>query len=148
MARSPDGPAVPTARTAPAPPVRLAHPGTLDLSFDPRLGGSLAPSSTVLMEGVPVSTDWLNEVSAWWQRHAYYPPQAGLNNEDGDVTLHMRVDRDGHVTHLELVSKSGSQWLDLGALAIFRDAYLPPLPPGTSEAQIPFHVTIHFVIVR
>jgi protein TonB len=141
-------PAVPAPRTTPAPPTQLAHPGTLDLSFDPRLGGSLAPSSTVLMEGVPVSTDWLNEVTAWWQRHAYYPPQAGVNNEDGDVTLHMRVDRDGHVTQLELVSKSGSQWLDLGALAIFRDAYLPPLPPGTPEAQIPFHVTIHFVIVH
>jgi hypothetical protein len=32
------------------------------------------------MEGVPVSTDWLNLVTAWWQRHAYYPPQAGMNN--------------------------------------------------------------------
>lgn len=143
-----NGRAGPVPRTAPTPPAQLAHPGTLDLSFDPRQGGSLAPSSTVLMEGVPVSTDWLNEVTAWWQRHAYYPPQAGLNNEDGDVTLHMRVDQNGHVSQLELVSKSGSRWLDLGALAIFRDAYLPPLPPGTPEVPIPFHVTIHFVIVR
>jgi TonB family protein len=60
----------------------------------------------------------------------------------------MRVDHNGRVSQLELASKSGSQWLDLGALSIFRDAYLPPLPPDMPEQQIPFHVTIHFVIVR
>jgi len=147
-ASSAGGRAVSMPGAAPAQPVRLPHPGTLDLSFDPRQGGSLTPSSSVEMEGVAVSTDWLNEVTAWWQRHAYYPPQAGLNNEDGDVTLHMRVDHDGRVSRLELVSKSGSEWLDLGALAIFRDAYLPPLPPDMREAQIPFHVTIHFIIVH
>ena len=100
------------------------------------------------MEGVQVSTDWLNLVSAWWQRHSYYPPQAGQNNEDGDVTLHMHVDHDGRVSALELIGRSGSQWLDMGALSIFRDAHLPPLPPDMPEAQIPFHVTIHYLIVR
>ena len=150
----------PAARTAPsregrdvaslprAVPPRPGHLNTLDLSFGPQAGGSLTPSSSVMMEGVPVSTDWLNEVTAWWQRHAYYPPQAGLNGEDGDVTLHMQVDHNGHVSHLELETKSGSQWLDLGALAIFRDAYLPPLPPDMPDKQIPFHVTIHFVLIR
>lgn len=100
------------------------------------------------MEGVDVSADWLNLVSAWWRRHSYYPPQAGVNGEDGDVTLHMRVNRDGKVENLELITKSGSQWLDMGALATFRDAHLPPLPADMPEDQIPFHVTIHYIIVR
>jgi protein TonB len=136
------------APATPATPARPGRPGTIDLSFGPIVGGSLSPSSSVQMEGVAVSTDWLNLVSAWWQRHSYYPPQAGMNQEEGDVTLHMRVDHDGRVEGLELIAKSGSQWLDLGAQAIFRDAHLPPLPSDMPDAQIPFHVTIHYIIVR
>jgi protein TonB len=140
--------AAPSTRLAPASIPRQGRPGSIDLSFGDIPGGSQTPSSSVQMEGVAVSTDWLAEVTAWWQKHSYYPPQAGLNGEDGDVTLHMHVDHDGRVTQLELIGKSGSQWLDLGALSIFRDAYLPPLPSDMPEAQIPFHVTIHFIIVR
>ena len=135
----------------PSAPARISHPGqpgTLDLSFGQVEGGSLSPSSSVQMEGVAVSTDWLNLVSAWWRRHAYYPPQAGVNGEEGDVMLHMRVDHDGRVEALELIGWPGPQWLDLGGLSIFRDAHLPPLPQDMPEAQIPFHVTIHYVIVR
>jgi periplasmic protein TonB len=127
---------------------RAGRPRTLDLSFGPVQGGSLSPSASVQMEGVQVSNDWLNLVAAWWRRHSYYPPQAGQNGEEGDVTLHMRVDRDGRVEGLELISRSGSQWLDMAALSVFRDANLPPLPPDMPEAQIPFHVTIHYVIIR
>jgi len=64
------------------------------------------------------------------------------------VTLHMRVEHDGRVQNLELTGKSGSGWLDLGALSVFRGAYLPPLPPDMPEKQIPFEVTVHYVIVR
>jgi TonB family protein len=133
------------------PPARIARPGapgTIDLSFGPISGGSLSPSASVQMEGVTVSSDWLNEVSAWWERHGYYPPQAGINGEDGDVTLHMQVDHDGRVKALELVTKSGSQWLDLAALSVFRDATLPPLPPDMPDKQIPFGVTVHYILVR
>ena len=135
----------------PRAPSRLARPGqpgTLDLSFGPIAGGSLSPSSSVKIKGVDVSTDWLNLVTAWWLRHRYYPPQAGANFEEGDVTLDMRVDHDGRVRDLELTGKSGSGWLDLGALSVFRGAFLPPLPPDMPEAQIPFEVTVHYIIVR
>jgi|SRR5271165_7507824 len=142
-----------TPRSTPPPrePTRVARPGqpgTIDLSFGPIAGGSLTPSSSVMREGVAVSTDWLNLVSAWWVRHRYYPPQAGANFEEGDVTLHMHVDHDGRVEDLELTGKSGSAWLDLGALSVFRGAYLPPLPPDMPEAQIPFEVTVHYIIIR
>ena len=140
-------------RSAPPPgaPARIARPGqpgTIDLSFGPIQGGSLSPSASVQMEGVAVSTDWLNLVSAWWRRHGYYPPQAAANFDDGDVTLHMQVDPDGRVEFLELTSKSGSQWLDLGALSVFRDAHLPPLPSDMPPKPIPFEVTVHYVLIR
>ena len=71
-----------------------------------------------------------------------------MNNEEGDVTLHMRVDRDGRVEKLELIGRSGSQWLDMGGMSIFRDAHLPPLTPDMPQAQIPFQVTIHYIIIH
>jgi TonB family protein len=100
------------------------------------------------MEGVAVSTDWLNLVSAWWRRHGYYPPQAAANAEDGDVTLHMQVDPDGRVEALQLTAKSGSQWLDLAAQSVFRNANLPPLPSDMPPKPIPFEVTVHYVLIR
>ena len=149
-ATTPNNPA-PRSTPPPSVPTRVARPGqpgTIDLSFGPIAGGSLSPSASVQMEGVAVSTDWLNLVSAWWLRHRYYPPQAGANFDEGDVTLHMRVDHDGRVEDLELTAKSGSGWLDLGALSVFRGAYLPPLPSDMRDAQIPFEVTVHYIIVR
>ena len=148
-ATTPNNPA-PRSTPPPSVPTRVARPGqpgTIDLSFGPIAGGSLSPSASVQMEGVAVSTDWLNLVSAWWLRHRYYPPQAAANFEDGDVTMHMRVDQDGRVEALELTGKSGSQWLDLGALSVFRNAHLPPLPSDMNQAQIPFEVTVHYIIV-
>jgi TonB family protein len=140
----------PPSAPPPSVPSRIpqpGQPGTVDLSFGPIAGGSLSASASVQMEGVAVSTDWLNLVSAWWLRHRYYPPQAAANFEDGDVTMHMRVDQDGRVEALELTGKSGSQWLDLGALSVFRGAHLPPLPSDMNQAQIPFEVTVHYIIV-
>jgi periplasmic protein TonB len=143
----------PTSRSTPPPPraptriERPGQPGMIDLSFGPIRGGSLSPSASTQMEGVAVSTDWLNLVAAWWQRHGYYPPQAAENFEDGDVTLHMKVDPDGRVEGLELTGKSGSQWLDLAALSVFRDATLPPLPSDMPATPIPFEVTVHYVLI-
>jgi protein TonB len=122
--------------------------GSIDMAFAPKSGGSSQLSASVKMDGVDVSTDWLNAVSAWWRRHGYYPDEAGNLGEQGDVTLHMIVARDGQVSALELERRSGSQWLDLGALSVFRDAHLPPLTPDMPEGQIPLHFTIHYVIIR
>ena len=141
----------PSSTPPPSEPARIARPGqpgAIDLSFGPIQGGSLSPSASVQMEGVAVSTDWLNLVSAWWRRHGYYPPQAAANAEDGDVTLHMQVDPDGRVEALQLTGKSGSQWLDLAAQSVFRNANLPPLPSDMPPKPIPFEVTVHYVLIR
>jgi hypothetical protein len=38
--------------------------------------------------------------------------------------------------------------LDLGALAIFRDARLPPLPPDYKDPDVTVDFNIHYVIIR
>ncbi len=130
------------------PPARTtsrAAPNTLDFSLTPRQGAAdNTPFSRV--SGAHVGPDWRNELSAWVRSHAYYPQQAAMNNEDGDVTVQVIANPNGHVASVEMRSRSGSQWLDLALLALFRDANLPPLL-GESE-PITFNFTMHYILIR
>ena len=63
-----------------------AGPLTLDFSLAPRNGASdNSPFSQ--LAGLKVGPDWRNELSAWVRAHAYYPQQAAMNGEDGDVMV-------------------------------------------------------------
>lgn len=144
-------------RTAPAAPrePRSGGAGTMDLSLGPGLRNyrgqvpqSAGVDSSVRVEGAQVGPDWIRQLHEWWQQHAYYPPQAAMRGEDGTVRLHLKVERDGTVTEVQLQGRSGSQWLDMGAVSIFRGAHLPPFPPGTPENQGDVYLTINFVLVR
>ncbi len=88
-----------------------------------------------------------NEVAAWWLRHRFYPSEAGRLQQEGDLGLRLVVGRDGRVHAVDVEQKSGSSWLDLGALAVFRDAKLPPLPPDVTDPDITVQFT-HYVIIR
>ncbi len=125
-----------------------ASPGTLDLSFAPTMGGGDITQLHPQGKGDDVGEDWFNEVAAWWLRHRFYPSEAGRLQQEGDVMLRLVVGRDGRVQAVRVEQKSGSPWLDLGALAVFRDAKLPPLPPDVSDPNVTVDFTIHYVILR
>jgi periplasmic protein TonB len=131
-----------------APPRPRASPGTLDLSFAPMMGGGDITQLHPQGKGDDVGEDWFNEVAAWWLRHRFYPNEAGRLNQEGDVMLRLVVARDGRVEAVDVEQKSGSQWLDLGALAVFRDAKLPPLPPDVRDPNVTVDFTIHYVIIH
>jgi protein TonB len=92
--------------------------------------------------------DWFSALEAWMEAHKYYPREAAMNGEDGVVVVHVVVDRSGHVDSVELRSRSGSQWLDLGAQAMFRGAHLPAFPPDTPFPDVDLQVTIHYILIR
>ena len=92
--------------------------------------------------------DWLSDLHRWWLQHSYYPEQAALAGEDGTVNIQIVVDRYGHVHSVDLTGHSGSQWLDMGAQAVFRGANLPPFPPGTQDGEITLALTINYILVR
>jgi periplasmic protein TonB len=94
-----------------------------------------------------VGPDWYNRFAAWWDRHGYYPPQAGESGQQGDVSLDLVVLRSGRVQRVALIAPSGSQWLDMAALGVFRGARLPSLPSDAAET-VPIHLTIHYQILR
>ncbi len=120
-------------------------PTVLDFSLAPRRGATdNTPFSRVA--GAHVGPDWRNELSAWVHAHAYYPQQAAMNDEDGDVTVQVVANPNGHVASVQMVSRSGSQWLDMALMGLFRDANLPPL--HDENEPITFNFTMHYILIR
>lgn len=140
-----------------AQPQRQAR-GTkgVDLSLGPVASASRgAPprgpqdiDSNIRVVGAQVGPDWIRLMQEWWVRHRYYPTQAAQNGEAGTVQVHLDMDRLGRVLSVRIESTSGSQWLDAGALSIFRNAQLPPFPSGTPEPRADLHLTLNFYLIR
>ena len=80
--------------------------------------------------------------------HKHYPEQAIANDEDGSSGVRITVDRYGQVTEVRLVRRSGSTWLDAGLTGLFRDARLPPFPPGTHDEAVTITFTMHYILER
>lgn len=128
-------------------PTRTASraPATIDFSLAPRQGATdVTPFSR--LAGMRVGPDWRNELSAWVRQHAYYPPQAAMNDEDGTATVLAVVKPTGQVVSVELERRSGSTWLDMALVALFRDAKLPPLHDETEPLHL--HFTMNYILIR
>jgi protein TonB len=106
-----------------------------------------AAEGMIHVRGANVGKDWLEQLHEWWERHSEYPQQAAMRGEDGTVQIHLKVDRYGRVQLVEIETRSGSQWLDMGALATFRGQQLPPFPPSTPEPVADLDITIDYILV-
>jgi len=87
---------------------------------------------------------WMGKLKQWWDQHSFYPKEASQTNEGGNVKVHIVIAPDGQVTTIEVVQGSGSSVLDAAAVAVFRNARLPPLPPGTPAQPADVVVTLHY----
>lgn len=140
----------PQPRSRPQPQPSPHSPGTIDLSLGP---ATLAPAKRGPADNTPhaeidgdnAGPDWRNALSLWVAQHAYYPEQAREAHEEGDAKVHVVATRNGRVTTVELIGKSGSIWLDMALQALFRDANIPPLPPGDTK-PIEFNFTMRYIL--
>ena len=87
---------------------------------------------------------WMGKLKQWWDQHSFYPKEASQTNEGGNVRVRIVIAPDGQVTSIEVVQGSGSSVLDAAALAVFRNAHLPPFPPGTPALPADVVVTLHY----
>jgi protein TonB len=122
-------------------------PGSIDMSLGPASRGAADNTPKSDSEEEREGADWRNALSRWVSEHAYYPEQAREEHEEGDAKVHVIAAPDGRVKEVELIGKSGSMWLDLALLSLFRDQHIPPLPPGVTE-PIDFNFTMHYVLIR
>ena len=86
----------------------------------------------------------MGKLKQWWDQHSFYPKETSQTNEGGNVKVHIVIAPDGQVTSIGVVQGSGSSVLDAAAVAVFRNAHLPPFPPGTPAQPADVVVTLHY----
>jgi periplasmic protein TonB len=117
----------------------------LSLGLSKRGPEDLSPYS--IDTDADVGPDWRNELAAWVEEHAYYPSQAARLHHQGTVRLLVTMRPDGKVTDVEMERSSGSPWLDLALQGMFRGAKLPAPPKSAGSDPVPFHFTMHYILV-
>jgi TonB family protein len=100
------------------------------------------------ISGADPGEDWAAELHRWAADHAYYPPQAAENGEEGVATVQVTINRYGKVLSTDLVSKSGSSFLDMAWVGEWRNATVPRFPPGTPEDTTTILYTIHYILIH
>ncbi len=136
-------------RPAPRRSTRFGSGGAINLSLGPMVqnGHLLTPyASTTSIRGI--SSDYDEELSDWIHAHMYYPQDAAERGEDGPSSVHVVLDRQGHVTSIRLVNSSGSYALDDATQGMFRGATLPPVPPDMSGDTFDIDLTIDYILIR
>jgi protein TonB len=86
----------------------------------------------------------MGKLKQWWDQHSSYPQEASQTNEGGTVKVRIVIAADGQVTSIDVVQSSGVSVLDAAAVAVFRNAHLPPFPPGTPAQPADVVVTLHY----
>ncbi|MBS0562007.1 MAG: energy transducer TonB [Proteobacteria bacterium] len=130
-----------------APPVPGGR-APIDFSLGSYLRGVGEARPFAKFYGGDPGPDWRNALRAWLDRHAYYPEDARRLGEDGPVTVRVVANRNGRVESVQLVGRSGSQFLDMATLGLMRDAVLPPFPPDANDPTFTFDLTIDYILLR
>jgi protein TonB len=88
----------------------------------------------------------MRAIGAWLAAHKTYPDEARQRGEEGRLAVRFTMDRAGHVSAVDIVRGSGSPALDRAALAMLRDANLPPLPETMGQGTITVTVQIRYAL--
>lgn len=121
---------------------------SLDLSPSREQAGPARSDPYAQIRAANASADWNRGLLSYWLQHRYYPEQAAANGEQGAVTIQLTVNRSGRVENVEVLSRSGSQWLDMAALATWRNARLPAFTNEMREERITFPIPIQYFLIQ
>jgi protein TonB len=104
------------------------------------------PDTSLHVEAAGLSPDWVRQLQAWWDLHAFYPPEAAAKGVSGTAKVHLLIHPDGEVWIIKVMQSSGSEVLDTAAFEIFHHAHLRPFPAGTPAPQADADITMHYVL--
>ena len=137
----------PAASRAPAPRGSVAS-RAIDFSLGAPKPGPNRSEAFFDIRAANIGADWAQGLAAYWLRHRYYPSQAAEAGEDGTVKIQIVVNRLGRVQSVEVLTRSGSPWLDMAAVGTWRNAQLAPLPAENSDPTITIPLTINYLLIR
>lgn len=129
------------------PPARAAPPQRAAARAPASPAGAHAPAGQNAASRASDANNgaaWMGKLKQWWDLHSFYPKEASQTNEGGNVKVRIVIAPDGRVTSVDVVQGSGLSVLDAAAVAVFRDAHLPPFPPGTPAQAADVVVTLHY----
>ena len=128
----------------------LAGPGSraIDLALGAPKPGPNRQEAFYDARAKKIGADWANGLSAWWLAHRYYPRQAAENGDDGTVKVELTVNRSGKVESVNVMSRSGSPFLDMAALSVWRGAQLAPFPAENTKERETMEITINYLLIR
>jgi len=91
-----------------------------------------------------VDPSWQAAVFGWISSRKSYPDEARRRGEEGRVAIRFTVDRSGRVLDAAIIGTSGSELLDQAALALLREASLPPFPAAMARARITITTALRY----
>ncbi|EHH68074.1 hypothetical protein GMO_18410 [Gluconobacter morbifer G707] len=123
--------------------------GPIDMSLGPlSMNGAINAPYQTRNSVRGVSEDYGSEIDQWIRRHMYYPEEAARAGEDGPSSVHVVLDRSGHVKAVRLTGQSGSYSLDAATTGMFQGAHLPPVPPDMKGDHFDIDVTINYILLH
>lgn len=81
-------------------------------------------------------------LSAWFEKHKYYPDDALNHNIEGDAVLWIQIDRSGQILRYYLKQNTGSHLLDAAIPVIVQNANPVPRVPANYPADQTFEFLI------
>ncbi len=133
----------------PAPPLPSGRPGDRserDQAGMPGRGRLDANPSSDLQASRNLGPDWRNLFRRWVDDHKRYPTNAVAMGHQGPVTVRIDIGTDGRVRTVTMVGPNSSPFLNSNLMNMFRNAQLPPLPPGADPAGETIVFTMRYVL--
>ena len=137
----------PKPKRLPNPPREKVPLTTPPVTKTPTAPPTVAPLPTMssLVATVPIAdSSWQTDVFRWISSRKTYPDEALRRGEEGRVAIRFTVDRSGRVLEAAIVGSSGSALLDRAALALLRQASLPPFPAAMAQAPITITTALRY----
>jgi periplasmic protein TonB len=123
--------------------------GPIDMSLGPLVSNGQINAPYQTRNSVRgVSDDYGEEIDRWIRAHMYYPEDAARNGEEGPSSVHVVLDRSGHVKSVRMTGQSGSYSLDAATTGMFQGATLPPVPPDMKGDHFDIDLTIDYILIR
>lgn len=94
-----------------------------------------------------VSPEYYHKITAWLEKHKYYPRQAIQRRQQGVVKVYFRIDREGNLLSREIIASSGYPLLDEAADALLlRASPMPGIPHQSTAQVLEFTVPIMYAL--
>jgi len=142
-------PPPPRPRPTPRPAERPAE-RTIERAASPPRETPLPPAVAATPPPAPatpiIDPRWQAAVSSLLTSRKIYPEEARRRGEEGRVAVRFTIDRSGRVVDAAIVTASGSSLLDEAALALLRQAVLPPFPVDMTQARLTITTTIRYTL--